>query len=88
MPVIYCQIQLFVLSQEIYMIKPDGEKKLIAKAPLDYIANALASLCYEKEIFKIHLFGLNKIVEPIVEDIKTKENILFSESKIEIEVNK
>lgn len=86
MQVIYCRINLFDADQTIYLIK-DGEEKEIAKAPLEYLDGTLAALCHDKEVFDIHLFGLQDFVTDIATKISKTEDLMFSQNRIKVEVN-
>lgn len=88
MQVIYCKINLFDADQIIYLIDTEkGQEKEIAKAPLEYLDSTLATLCHDKQVYNIHLFGLNDFVEDIAKQINKTENLLFSQNKIKVEVN-
>lgn len=86
MPVIYCKINLFDMDQVIYLIKDETEKE-IAKAPLEYLDGTLAALCHEKEVYSVHLFGLEDFVTDIANKINKTEELMFSQNKIKVEVN-
>lgn len=86
MQVIYCRINLFDADQTIYLIK-DGEEKEIAKAPLEYLDGTLAALCHDKEVFDVHLFGLQDFVVDVARKISKTEDLMFSQNRIKVEVN-
>lgn len=86
MQVIYCKINLFDADQTIYLIK-NGEEKEIAKAPLEYLDGTLAALCHDKQVFDVHLFGIQDFVIDIATKISQTENLMFSQNKIKVEVN-
>ena len=86
MQVIYCRINLFDADQTIYLIK-DGEEKEIAKAPLEYLDGTLAALCHDKQVFDVHLFGLQDFVTDIAKKISKTEDLMFSQNRIKVEVN-
>ena len=86
MPVIYCSINLFDADQKVFIIE-NGVEKEIAKAPLDYLDGALVSLCHDKDVYNIHLFGLESFVNDIATGISKTENAMFSQNKIKVEVN-
>lgn len=86
MPLIYCTINLFDADQVIYMIQNNQEKE-IAKVPLDFLDKSLAGLCYSKNIYNIHLFGIDAFVNEIAEKINKYEELKYSNNKIKVEVN-
>lgn len=87
MPVIYCAINLFDADQVIYLIEENNQKE-IAKTPLDYLDGTLAALCHDKEIYNVHLFGLEDFVIDIANKINKTEELMFSQNRIKVEVNK
>ena len=86
MQVIYCRINLFDADQTIYLIK-DGEEKEIAKAPLEYLDCTLAALCHDRQVFDVHLFGLQDFVVDVAKKINKTEDLMFSQNRIKVEVN-
>ena len=86
MQVIYCRINLFDADQTIYLIT-DGEEKEIAKAPLEYLDGTLAALCHDKQVFDVHLFGLQDFVVDIAKRVNKTEDLMFSQNRIKVEVN-
>ena len=88
MPVILCKIQFGLYDQEIYQVDENNNPKLIAKAPLEVLDKTLVSLCFDKKVNEIYLYGIQDIAEQLANDIHKTEYSLFSEGKIKIEVNK
>ena len=86
MQVIYCRINLFDADQTIYLIK-DGEEKEIAKAPLEYLEGTLAALCHDRQVFDVHLFGLQDFVVDVAKKVNKTEDLMFSQNRIKVEVN-
>ena len=86
MQVIYCRINLFDADQIIYLIK-DGEEKEIAKAPLEYLDGTLAALCHDRQVFDVHLFGLQDFVVDVAKKVNKTEDLMFSQNRIKVEVN-
>lgn len=86
MQVIYCRINLFDADQTIYLIE-DGEEKEIAKAPLEYLDGTLAALCHDRQVFDVHLFGLQDFVVDVAKKVNKTEDLMFSQNRIKVEVN-
>ena len=86
MPIIYCRINLFDADQTIYLIEEENQKEL-AKTQLEYLDGTLAALCHEKEVYSVHLFGLDDFVIDIANKINKTEELMFSQNKIKVEVN-
>lgn len=79
---IICNINLFSLNQ--YVDFPDGRSMQV---PFENLPHFLQGVCYEEGIYTIHLFGNEKFIEGIIEDIKSYEIMSYSENKIKFEVN-
>ena len=88
MQVILCKIQFGVYDQEIYQADEYGHSKLIAKAPLEVLDKTLVSLCFDKKIDEIYLYGIQDIAAQLAQDINKVEYSLYSDNKIKVEVNK
>lgn len=86
MSLIYCNINLFAVDQVIYAHDGTTEKE-IAKTTLEHLNKVLPTLCYEKNIYNIHLYGLESFVQEIANGIMVYENLKYSDNKIKVEVN-
>lgn len=82
---ILTSFNLFTLQTEVF-IGDNTKLELYSKTPLDRVAKAIATLAYNKNIYKVKLVGNKTFAESLIEDIKTEESTKFSENKIEIEV--
>ena len=84
-----CNVNLFSLYHSIYLV--DYEKNLTEKietTDLEELPKVLNYNCQLYNINKIHLFGEEKGLESLVEEINTLNTLLHNnENKIEIEVN-
>lgn len=83
-----CNVNLFSLYHSIYLI--DYEKILtekIATIDLEELPKILVHNCQLYNINKIHLFGEEKGLESLIEEINTLNTLHNNENKIEIEVN-
>ena len=85
MPIILCNINLFDANQKIYVFKEEQEE--YSEVPMHFLDRALIMACYRENIYDIHLFGLDKVVNELKDNINKKENLLFSQNKIKVEVN-
>lgn len=86
MQVIICNIQLFDLKQVIQIHYEDGSCEIV-HAQLPVIQDALVSLCYSKNIKKVHLYGAHGHVNEIANKIKEYEKNIYIKSDIIVEVN-
>lgn len=88
MPVIYCSINIFDYEQSIYMLDGD-HSRLLARAPASELGKVIPDICYEKDIYNVHLAcNIPGMAEQAAEAIYTYEgkkyNIIH---KIDVEVN-
>lgn len=83
-----CNVNLFSLYHSIYLV--DYEKNLkekIETTDLEELPKILNHNCQLYNVNKIHLFGEEKGLESLVEEINTLNTLYNNENKIEIEVN-
>lgn len=88
MPIIYCNINIFDYDQSVYMIE-DNKSKLLAKVPMEDLGRAIPDICYDKDIYSVHIFcRIPGMAEQAAEAIYTREaekyNVIH---KIDVEVN-
>ena len=88
MSIIISRINLFNYNQIIYKISGDTNKEeIIAQIPLGDFHSKIPCLCYENNIYKVHLYGNKGYLDKLQGHIKAYESIHFEKQKIEIEVN-
>ena len=83
-----CNVNLFSLYHSIYLI--DYQKNLrekIETTDLEELPKILNHNCQLYNVNKIHLFGEEKGLESLAEEINTLNTLHNNENKIEIEVN-
>ena len=83
-----CNVNLFSLYHSIYLI--DYQKNLrekIETTDLEELPKILNHICQLNNVNKIHLFGEEKGLESLIEEINTLNTLHNNENKIEIEVN-
>lgn len=87
MPVIYCAVDMFALSQAIRLVEDDGTTTTIYASAAD-LPSAIANLCKEKNITDVRLYGNANYLNEIVTDIKTTYNLNYHRGNpLNIEVN-
>lgn len=87
MPVIYCSLDMFAYNQAIRIVEDDGSNTVIY-ATSDTVAEAIASLCKEKNITNVHLYGNETYLNPVVSNIQTNYNLHYHcGNPLNIEVN-
>lgn len=89
MPLIYCHFNLFDYNQNIYIVKENGIRELAWLAPTEEVGYAIASLCNERKIYNINLYGTEEYVNTIVDDIYNIFNLKYENALnlLRIEVN-
>ena len=86
MPVIYCAIDMFAMSQAIRII--DGENVITIYASAQDVPVTIAKLCQEKGISNIHFYGNDNYLKQIVEDTRLNYNLNYHRGNpLNIEVN-
>jgi peroxiredoxin len=87
MPVIYCAVDMFALSQAIRLVDDNGVTTTIYATSNDLPAT-IASLCKEKNITDVHLYGNANYLNEIATTINTTYNLNYHRGNpLNIEVN-
>jgi hypothetical protein len=86
---LYCELHLFNLDQQIYIIDPEsGYKEQVAIATMEELPEVLCAICDSKDISKIWLSGNSVFGQAIKEDVLSYTKQHYSWNDIEIEVLK
>ena len=83
---ILCHYFLFDLHQTIQEVK-DGEVEQIGVTTMKDLGKQIGEYCAIKKINYVHLYGDNIYTKKIIEDIDKFSGKMYSNNKIEIEVN-
>ena len=83
---ILCHYFLFDLHQTIQEVK-DGEVEQIGVTTMKDLGKQIGEYCANKKINYVHLYGDNVYAKKIIEDIDKFSGKMYSNNKIEIEVN-
>lgn len=83
---IICHVNLFDLHQTIREVKNDTVKDIGLVQTKD-LGTAIGKYCLTNNIDYVHLYGDNLFAQRVIEDIDKATENLYSENKIEIEVN-
>ena len=83
---IVCLYNLFDMYQVVNEIK-NGQLMPVGTMTLEELGKNIGKYCLTQNVNYIHLYGDLSYSKKIIEDIDTVTNGLFSEKKIEIEVN-
>ena len=83
---ILCHYFLFDLHQTIQEVK-DGEVEQIGVTTMKDLGKYIGEYCANKKINYVYLYGDNVYAKKIIEDIDKFSGKMYSNNKIEIEVN-
>lgn len=86
---IYCEIHMFDLHQNVYVIDPDtGNKECVAITTLEKLPKAISAICDAKKVYKVMLAGNSVYGAAVSEDILAYSKKHYSQNNIEVEVIK
>ncbi len=86
---IYCDLKMFNLFQDIYIIDSlTGEKEKIITIPMEKVAETISLISNEKNISKIILTGKCDFNNAIADSIISHSKIFYKKDNIEVEVLK
>ena len=84
---IVCNIELFSLHQNLFVVNEDGATK-INIGTLEDLKESIANACHNLNIYHVHLIGNNDYIDNLIEEIKVYNQITYNNTKeIEFEVN-
>ena len=83
---IICHFNFFTYRQEILEVK-DDKITSIGSIETSKVGKFIGEYCLENNINYIHLYGNNCFFKKTIKDIDIYTKNLYSEKKIEIEVN-
>lgn len=86
---LYCELHLFNLDQQIYVIDPEtGFKEQAAITTMEELPEVLCAICDSKNISKVWLSGNSIFGQAIKEDVLSYAKLHYSSNNIEVEVLK
>ena len=84
---IMCKIELFDVSQNIYIVDTEtGDMDYVATTTFDTIDKTLATLSYSKSIPNIVLMGATGFSEQLATNIINYSKTTYGEDKINLEI--
>lgn len=87
MPIIYCALDMFSVSQAIRIVQDDKTTITVYASAAD-VPSVIAELCKEKNITDVHYYGNEQYLEQIVKDTETNYNLHYHcGNPLNIEVN-
>lgn len=88
MPVIYCTLDMFALTQPIRIINDDGSVVATVYSTTADLPQTIAHICKEKNISNIHFYGNENYLNQIATDVQTNYNLHYHcGNPLTIEVN-
>ena len=86
---VYCEIHMFDLHQNIYVVDPEtGDKDCVAITTLEELPEVISAICDAKKVFKVTLTGNSVYGAAVSEDILAYSKKHYSWNNIEVEVMK
>ena len=86
---IYCDIRLFTLEQNVYIVNPaTGDRALVASATLEELPEVISAISNDQSISKVLLTGNSIFGQALAEDILAYSHMNYNWNNIEVEVLK
>ena len=88
---IVCNFNLFDMEQTIYIyIEENGVQRyepIGMCGKIENLGHMLVEICYDYEIYNMHLFGHSGFMDSVLNDIDKYSNSAYSNGLITVEVN-
>lgn len=86
---VYCEIHMFDLHQNIYVVDPEtGNKECVAMTTLEELPEVISAICDAQKVYKVTLSGNSVYGAAVSEDILAYSKKHYSWNNIEVEVMK
>lgn len=86
---IYCEIHMFDLHQNVYVVDPSTDnKECVAITTLEELPEVINAICDAKKVFKVILSGNSVYGAAVSEDILAYSKKHYNWNNIEVEVLK
>ena len=86
---VYCEIHMFDLHQNIYIVdSTTGNKECVAITTLEELPEVISAICDAKKVYKVWLGGNSVYGAAVSEDIVAYSKKHYSWNNIEVEVLK
>lgn len=86
---VYCEIHMFDLHQNIYVVDPVvGNKEHVAITTLEELPEVISAICDAKKVSKVTLAGNSIYGAAVAEDLLAYSKKHYSWNNIEVEVLK
>ena len=84
---IYCELHLFDLNQNIYIVNEDNIE-CVAQTTMEELPEVISAICDAKHIYKVTLAGNSVFGAAVSEDILAYSKKHYNWNNIEVEVLK
>lgn len=84
---IVCIISPFAFEQKVVLYNDDGTKEALGTIPLEDVPQLVAENCYTHKATKVHLYGQESYVEPLISEIMEYSIENYLNKNITFEVN-
>ena len=86
---VYCELHMFDLHQNVYIVDTDtGEKNCVAITTMEELPEVISAICDAKKIYKVFLAGNSVYSAAVSEVILEYSNRYYNWNNIEVEVIK
>jgi hypothetical protein len=86
---VYCELHMFDLHQNVYIIDTDtGVKDCVAITTMEELPEVISAICDAKKVYKVLLAGNSVYGAAVSEDILAYSNRHYNWNNIEVEVIK
>ena len=86
---IYCELHMFDLHQNVYIIDTDtGDKECVTITTLEELPEVISAICEARKVFKVILAGNSIFGAAVSEDILAYSKKHYNWNNIEVEVIK
>lgn len=86
---VYCEIHMFDLHQNVYVVDSStGNKECVAITTLEELPEVISAICDAREVYKVTLAGNSIYGAAVSEDILAYSKKHYNQNNIEVEVIK
>lgn len=85
--IIVCIINPFAFEQKIILYNENGTKEVLGMIPFENVSQVIAENCYTRKITKVHLYGQESYIEPLIPEIMEYSIENYLNKNITFEVN-
>lgn len=86
---VYCEIHMFDLHQNVYVVDlSTGNKECVAITTLEELPEVISAICDARKVYKVALAGNSVYGAAVSEDILAYSKKHYNQNNIEVEVIK